>query len=155
MLAVWFHCFGQLSQSTNSVLFPSSFFKFNQQPTQVEKALLMDRSLVEVLSEVQRSQQKLKQGLALSKTALLKGNVIVVGLVVTFNRGGGGFIFCSHVFVKSVFMMHVGGTRCVPSSTDNSMKIRARITLTVEFIRGYIFLYVYVMFEYNDEYDQD
>ena len=93
MSAVWFHCFGQLSQSTNSVLFPSSFFKFNQQPTQVEKALLMDRSLVEVLSEVQRSQQKLKQGLALSKTALLKGNVIVVGLVVTFNRGVGDSFF--------------------------------------------------------------
>jgi hypothetical protein len=34
----------------------------------------------------------------------------------------------------------VGGTRCVTSSTDNIMKIRARITLTVEFIRTCIFL---------------
>ena len=32
-------------------------------------------------------------------------------------------------------MIHVGGTRCVPFSTDNMMKIHARITLTVEFIR--------------------
>ena len=102
----------------------------------------MDRSLVEVLSEVQRSQQKLKQGLALSKTALLKGNVIVVGLVITFNRGG-GIHFLFHVFVKSVFMIHVGGTRCVPSSTDNSMKIHVRITLTVEFIRTCIVTFLF------------
>jgi hypothetical protein len=37
-------------------------------------------------------------------------------------------------YVKSVFIVHVGGTRCVTSRTDNIMKIRARITLTVEFI---------------------
>ena len=49
--------------------------------------------------------------------------------------------------------VHVGGTRCVPSSTDNIVKIRARITLTVEFI--HVFFYFYLMFEYNDEYDQD
>jgi hypothetical protein len=45
--------------------------------------------------------------------------------------------------VKSVFVVHVGGTRCVTSSTDNIMKIQARITLTVEFIRGYIFLFLF------------
>ena len=36
---------------------------------------------------------------------------------------------------KSVFIVHVGGTRCVTSSTDNIMKIHAGITLTVECIR--------------------
>ena len=40
-----------------------------------------------------------------------------------------------------VFLVHVGGTRCVTSSTDNIMKIRARITWTVEFIRGYILIF--------------
>ena len=45
--------------------------------------------------------------------------------------------------VKSVFVVHVGGTRCVPSSTDNIMKIRARISLTVEFIRACIFLFLF------------
>jgi hypothetical protein len=44
-------------------------------------------------------------------------------------------------YVKSVFMIHVGGTRDVTSSTDNIMNIHARITLTVEFIRGYIFIF--------------
>ena len=43
-------------------------------------------------------------------------------------------------YVKSVFIIHVGGTRCVTSRTDNIMKIRARITLTVEVIRTCIFL---------------
>ena len=41
-------------------------------------------------------------------------------------------------YVKSV---HVGGTRCVTSSTDNIMKIHVRITLTVEVIRTCIFLF--------------
>jgi len=42
-------------------------------------------------------------------------------------------------YVKSVFMIHVGGTRCVPSSTDHTMKIHVRITWTVECIRTCIF----------------
>ena len=46
-------------------------------------------------------------------------------------------------YVKSIFIIHVGGTRCVTFSTDNIMKIRARITLTVEFIRGYIFIFFF------------
>jgi hypothetical protein len=46
----------------------------------------------------------------------------------------------SSVYVKSVFVIHVGGTRCVTSSTDNIMKILARMTLTVEVIRTCIFL---------------
>ena len=44
------------------------------------------------------------------------------------------------VDVREVFIVHVGGTRCVTSSTDNNMKIHARITLKVEFIRTCIFL---------------
>ena len=40
-------------------------------------------------------------------------------------------------------VMQVGGTRCVTSSTANNMKIHVRITLTVEFIRGYIFLFLF------------
>ena len=55
--------------------------------------------------------------------------------------------------VREILMIHVGGTRCVPSSTDNSMKIHARITLTVEVIRTCLFVYFYCMFEYNYEYD--
>ena len=46
-------------------------------------------------------------------------------------------------YVKSVFIVHVGGTRCVTSSTDNIIKIHARITLTVEFIRTRIFLFLF------------
>ena len=41
--------------------------------------------------------------------------------------------------VREVLMIHVGGTRCVTSSIENIVKIRARITLTVAFIRGHIF----------------
>ncbi len=43
-------------------------------------------------------------------------------------------------YVTSFFVVHVGGTRCVPSSTDHNMKIHARITLIVEFIRTCLFL---------------
>ena len=45
-------------------------------------------------------------------------------------------------YVKSVLMIHVGGTRCVPSSTANMMNIQARITLNVEFIQTCIFLFL-------------
>jgi hypothetical protein len=45
-------------------------------------------------------------------------------------------------YVKSIFIVHVGGTRYVTSRTDNIMKIHARITLKVEFIRGYIFIFL-------------
>ena len=46
-------------------------------------------------------------------------------------------------YVKSVFIIHVGGTRCVPSSTDNILNINARITLTVEVIRRCIFIFLF------------
>ena len=45
--------------------------------------------------------------------------------------------------VREVFIIHVGGTRCVPSSTGNIMNIQARITLKVEFIRTCIFLFLF------------
>ena len=48
-----------------------------------------------------------------------------------------------YVLVREVFVVHVGGTRCVTFSTANNMKIRARITLTVEFIRTRIFLFLF------------
>jgi hypothetical protein len=41
---------------------------------------------------------------------------------------------------RKVCVIHVGGTRCVTSSTDHSMNIRARITWTVECIRTCIFV---------------
>ena len=44
--------------------------------------------------------------------------------------------------VREVFIIHVGGTRCVTSSTDHYMKIQAWITLSVECIRTCIFLFV-------------
>ena len=45
--------------------------------------------------------------------------------------------------VKVRSIVHVGCTRCVTSSTDHIMKIHVRITLTVEFIRGYIFIFLF------------
>ena len=47
--------------------------------------------------------------------------------------------------VREVFIVHVGGTRYVTSSTDNNMNIHARITLTVEFIRTCIlFIFIFL-----------
>ena len=46
-------------------------------------------------------------------------------------------------YVKSVFIVHVGCTRCVTFSTANNMKIHVRITLTVECIRTRIFLFLF------------
>jgi hypothetical protein len=44
-----------------------------------------------------------------------------------------------------IFIIHVGATCCVTSSTGNIMKIHARITLTVEFIRTFFFIiFIYV-----------
>jgi len=41
--------------------------------------------------------------------------------------------------VREVFVIHVGGPRCVTSSTDQILKRRARITCTVDCIRTCIF----------------
>ena len=48
-------------------------------------------------------------------------------------------------------IIHVGGTRCVPSSTGNIMNIQARIMLTVECIRTCFFFYFCCMCEYNNK----
>ena len=45
--------------------------------------------------------------------------------------------------VREVFIIHVGGTRCVTSSADRNMNRQARITWTVECIR--VFFDVYLM----------
>ena len=46
-------------------------------------------------------------------------------------------------YVKSAFIVHVGGTRCVTFSTANNMNIHVRITLNVECIRTRIFLFLF------------
>jgi len=46
------------------------------------------------------------------------------------------------ILVREVFVVHVGGTRCVTSSTDNIMKRQARITLTVDCTRGCIVIFL-------------
>ena len=43
--------------------------------------------------------------------------------------------------VREVFIVHVGGTRCVTSSTGNNRNIRARITWGVELIRAIFFMF--------------
>ena len=52
-----------------------------------------------------------------------------------------GQCVCYAGWVREVFVVHVGGTRCVTSSTGNNMNIHARITWTVEFIRTCIVLF--------------
>jgi hypothetical protein len=42
-----------------------------------------------------------------------------------------------------VFMIHVGGTRCVTSSIDRIIQIHARITWGVEFIRAIFFIFFF------------
>ena len=43
--------------------------------------------------------------------------------------------------VREVFVVHVGGTRCVTFSTDHMMNIQARITVKVACIRTCLFLF--------------
>ena len=45
--------------------------------------------------------------------------------------------------VREVFIVHVGGTRCVTSSTDNTMTRQACITWGVECIRACIFIFLF------------
>jgi alpha-tubulin suppressor-like RCC1 family protein len=65
------------------------------------------------------------------------------GTLHGFGRNDFGQLGISDLVVREVFMIHVGGTRCVTSSTDNIMKIYFRITLNVEFIRGYIYKFLF------------
>ena len=51
------------------------------------------------------------------------------------------------LYVKSIFVVHVGCTRCVTSNTDHSlhvhMQIHAWITLTVECIRACMLMFLF------------
>ena len=58
-------------------------------------------------------------------------------------------------YVTSFFVVHVGGPRCVPSSTDHYMKIPARITFDCWLYPKPVFFYVCLRCECKDEYDQD
>ena len=49
------------------------------------------------------------------------------------------------LYVKSIFVVHVGCTRCVTSNTDHNMQIQARITLSVEFIRTCIYFIHFIL----------
>ena len=61
-----------------------------------------------------------------------------------FLQGMGGVVGEEALeYVKFVFIVHVGGTRCVTSNTDNTMKIHACITLGVAFIRACLYVFVY------------
>ena len=52
-------------------------------------------------------------------------------------------VSCSYYHsVREVFVVHVGGTRGVTSSTDHIMNRQARITLTVACIPVFVYLYV-------------
>jgi hypothetical protein len=55
----------------------------------------------------------------------------------------GTSITATQRYGKCVFIIHVGCTRCVTSSTDNNIKIHARIALTVECIRTCIFIFLF------------
>jgi hypothetical protein len=59
-------------------------------------------------------------------------------------------------YVKSVFVIHVGGTRgVVTSSTDHILKRQARITLKVECIRTCIFVFLLHVWIQRTSIDQD
>ena len=45
--------------------------------------------------------------------------------------------------VRKVFIVHVGGTRCVTWSIDRIIQIHARITWGVEFIRAIFFIFFF------------
>ena len=49
-------------------------------------------------------------------------------------------------------VVHVGGTRCVPSSTDHIVKI---VPLWLLNVYEHVFFYFYLMWKCKDEYDQD
>ena len=59
----------------------------------------------------------------------------------------------TRMYVKSVFIVHVGCTRCVTSRTANIMKILVRITLMLN-VYEHVFSYFDLMWKYKDEYDQ-
>ena len=59
---------------------------------------------------------------------------------IALGSAGGVWSVLRQARVREICMIvHVGGTRCVTSSTDHTMKIQARIILTVECIRTCIY----------------
>ena len=53
---------------------------------------------------------------------------------IALGSAGGVWSVLRQARVREIcIVVHVGGTRCVTSSTDHTMKIHARIILTVEF----------------------
>jgi hypothetical protein len=74
----------------------------------------------------------------------------VVKMIVDADEGTLTFVINGNTTVHAFgpvreicIIVHVGGTRCVTSSTDHCMKIHARRTLSVEFIRTRIFLFLF------------
>ena len=64
------------------------------------------------------------------------------GVSMFVARGGGDDVGIVHGKVREISVYCTCWcTRCVTSSTANNMKIHARITLNVEFIRTCIFLF--------------
>ena len=79
-------------------------------------------------------------GSAHSICVTLSGEVLVWGRGKSGRLGLGPSTHDRYGLVEAVFMIHVGGTRCVTSSTDHIMKIHARVTLTVACIRTCLFI---------------
>ena len=99
-----------------------------------------------VLAEKIRQEERKAGGKKRAITILLPDLDFNVALVLL------EFMYTDDVFtrllpgedlVREVFIVHVGGTRCVTFSTANNMKRRARITLTVACIRTRIFLFLF------------
>ena len=70
----------------------------------------------------------------------LGGDLYVVELVVITGVVQGMTITKSG-YVE-ICLVHVGGTRCVPSSTDHTLKRQAWVTLTVEVIHVFFFMFI-------------
>ena len=56
-------------------------------------------------------------------------------------------------YVKSL-LIHVGGTRCVTSSTGNMLNIQARIHCEGCMYPNFVYV-IFLRWKYKDEYDQD
>ena len=98
-----------------------------------------------VLAEKIRQEERKAGGKKRAITILLPDLDFNVALVLL------EFMYTDDVFtrllpgedlVREVFIVHVGGTRCVTSNTDNTMKIHVRITLNDEFIRTCILIFL-------------
>tara|TARA_B110000090_G_scaffold50177_1_gene57296 strand:- start:9 stop:407 length:399 start_codon:yes stop_codon:yes gene_type:complete len=98
-----------------------------------------------VLAEKIRQEERKAGGKKRAITILLPDLDFNVALVLL------EFMYTDDVFtrllpgedlVREVFIVHVGGTRCVTSNTDNTVKIHVGITLNDEFIRTCILIFL-------------